>query len=69
MDEDLDLTPNDPTAAIPEGPIEPEPSDDNTPTAPAASSAVGHRDPGDTTDIGGTDAMTAETGGLAGTSR
>jgi hypothetical protein len=35
----------------------------------AAPSAVGHRDPGDTDDIGGTERMTASTGGLAGTSR
>ena len=36
--------------------------------APAAS-IVGHREPGDTDDIGGTDRMTASTGSLAGTSR
>lgn len=35
----------------------------------AAPSTVGHRDPGDTDDIGTTDRMTASTGSLAGTSR
>lgn len=35
----------------------------------ASASAVGHREPGDTDDIGGTDRMEASTGGLAGTSR
>lgn len=35
----------------------------------ASASAVGHREPGDVGDIGGTDRMTASTGGLAGTSR
>lgn len=35
----------------------------------ASASAVGHREPGDTDDIGGTDRMNASTGGLAGTSR
>ena len=32
-------------------------------------SRVGARSPGDVGDVGGTDSMTAETGGLAGTSR
>ena len=35
----------------------------------ASSSNVGHRDAGDTSDIGSTDGMTASFGGLAGTSR
>lgn len=35
----------------------------------ASASAVGHREPGDVADIGGTGRMTASTGGLAGTSR
>lgn len=35
----------------------------------ASASAVGHRELGDTDDIGGTDRMEASTGGLAGTSR
>lgn len=39
------------------------------PASGASSSDVGQRAPGDTDDIGGTDRMTAETGGLAGTSR
>lgn len=41
----------------------------DAPLASAASSIVGHRDAGDTGDIGSTDGMTASTGGLAGTSR
>lgn len=45
-----------------------EPGGD-APLASAASSIVGHRDAGDTGDIGSTDGMTASTGGLAGTSR
>lgn len=34
-----------------------------------AASTVGHREAGDTDDIGGTDRMEASTGGMAGTSR
>jgi hypothetical protein len=49
-------------------PGEPSPGTAN-PIGFAAPSAVGHRDPGDTDDIGGTDRMAASTGGLAGTSR
>ncbi len=41
----------------------------DAPLVSAASSIVGHRDAGDTSDIGSTDGMTASTGGLAGTSR
>lgn len=43
-----------------------------TPPEPApagVSSRVGDREPGDKEDIGSTDAMRSETGGLAGTSR
>lgn len=35
----------------------------------ASSSRTGHRESGDTDDIGGTDEMDSSTGGLAGTSR
>ena len=35
----------------------------------AAATRVGDRQPGDTDDLGSTEGMTAETGGLAGTSR
>ena len=45
-----------------------EPGGD-APLASAASSGVGHRDAGDTGDIGSTDGMAASFGGLAGTSR
>ena len=41
----------------------------DAPLGQAASSIVGHRDTGDTGDIGSTDGMTASFGGLAGTSR
>ena len=41
----------------------------DAPLAGAASSIVGHREAGDTADIGSTEGMTASTGGLAGTSR
>ena len=41
----------------------------DAPIASAASSGVGHREAGDTGDIGSTDGMTASFGGLAGTSR
>ena len=41
----------------------------DAPIASAASSNVGHRDAGDTSDIGSTEGMTASFGGLAGTSR
>ncbi|WP_267351028.1 hypothetical protein [Sphingomonas sp. GM_Shp_2] len=47
-------------------PLTPQPL---TPEEGATASDVGARKPGDTDDIGGTDAMRAETGGLAGTSR
>jgi len=51
-----------------------EPGGDAPITTPGASpddgaSRVGDREPGDKDDIGSTDAMRSETGGLAGTSR
>jgi hypothetical protein len=45
------------------------PGGDAALTTPADSSRVGDREPGDKDDIGSTDGMTSETGGLAGTSR
>lgn len=50
----------------PKDPLSPEA---RPPVDGATASDVGTRKPGDTDDIGNTDAMRAKTGGLAGTSR
>lgn len=55
-----DMDPSEDSDAAPGG---------DAPIAAASSSGVGHRDAGDTGDIGSTEGMTASFGGLAGTSR